>query len=91
MAPTRWQRCKAGRAAGGRPFKVRAPLLRLGKGEIVTFAENLGVDLGLTHTCYDPLEQADGSVLSCGRCDACLLRLAGFRDAGREDPIPYAR
>ncbi len=78
-------------AAGGRPFKVRAPLLHLGKAEIVTFAEDLGVDLGLTHTCYDPVEQPAGPPLSCGRCDACLLRLAGFRDAGREDPIPYAR
>jgi 7-cyano-7-deazaguanine synthase len=76
---------------GGVRYRVRAPLLQLRKAQIVLRAEELGVDLGLTHTCYDPQAEADGRVLACGRCDACALRLAGFRDAGRVDPIPYQR
>lgn len=74
---------------GGASFRVHAPLMELTKGGIVTRAKELGVDLGLTHTCYDPVER-DGQVLACGRCDACLLRLAGFREAGSTDPVPYA-
>lgn len=70
-------------------FEVRAPLLALSKAQIVLRAEALGVDLALTHTCYDPSVRPDGAVLACGRCDACLLRLKGFRDAGRRDPVPY--
>jgi 7-cyano-7-deazaguanine synthase len=73
---------------GGR-LRIHAPLLELTKREIVLRAEELGVDLGLTHTCYDPLDR-DGAVLACGRCDACLLRLRGFREAGRRDPLRYA-
>ena len=81
----------AGTEEGAR-FRVRAPLLELSKAEIVLRAEALGVDLGLTHTCYDPVEdpEACGAVLACGRCDACRLRLAGFRAAERTDPLPYA-
>jgi 7-cyano-7-deazaguanine synthase len=78
----------AGAERGAR-FMVHAPLLKLTKGEIVERAGKLGVDLGLTHTCYDPLER-DGKALACGRCDACVLRLKGFREAGIEDPILYA-
>ncbi len=70
-------------------YKVHAPLLELSKREIVLRAEALGVDLGLTHTCYDPLVRAS-EVLACGRCDACLLRLGGFAAAGRRDPLDYA-
>ncbi len=70
-------------------FKIHAPLLHESKREIVLHAEALGVDLGLTHTCYDPLLDASGTS-ACGRCDACLLRLKGFADAGRRDPIRYA-
>ena len=73
----------------GARFRVHAPLMELSKAEIVLRAEALGVDLGLTHTCYDPLERG-GEVLACGRCDACRLRLEGFRAAGRRDPIAYA-
>ena len=78
-------------AAGveGSRFRVHAPLLELTKSAIVRRAEELGVDLGLTHTCYDP-EELGGRVLACGRCDACVLRLKGFREAERTDPIPYA-
>jgi 7-cyano-7-deazaguanine synthase len=74
----------------GARFRVHAPLLALSKKEIVLRAEALDVDLALTHTCYDPLER-DGCSIACGRCDACTLRLAGFREAGRTDPLPYAR
>jgi 7-cyano-7-deazaguanine synthase len=78
----------AGAERGAR-FRVHAPLVRMTKAGIVQRAFELGVDLSLTHTCYDPLVQ-DGRAVACGRCDACLLRLKGFREVGREDPIEYA-
>ena len=77
----------------GATFRVRAPLLECSKAQIVLRAEALGVDLGLTHSCYDPLPalpESAGAPLACGRCDACRLRLAGFAAAGRADPIRYA-
>jgi len=77
----------AGTEHGAR-FRVHAPLLAMTKRDIVLRAAELGVDLGLTHSCYDPLER-DGLVLACGSCDACTLRLKGFREAGRADPIAY--
>lgn len=79
----------AGTEHGAR-FRVHAPLLELSKAQIVLRAEELGVDLGLTHTCYDPQAIEGGQALACGRCDACLLRLEGFRQAGRSDPLDYA-
>jgi 7-cyano-7-deazaguanine synthase len=79
----------AGTEDGAR-FRVHAPLLELSKGGIVRRARELGVDLALTHTCYDPLLQRDEPVRACGRCDACQLRLKGFAEAGETDPIPYA-
>ena len=66
-------------------LRIRAPLLRLRKHEIIALGRSLGVDYGLTTSCYDPA--ADGA--ACGRCDACRLRLAGFAAAGLEDPAPY--
>ena len=75
-------------AERGERFRVRAPLAELGKAAIVRRARELGVDLGLTHTCYDPVVR--GGVLACGRCDACRLRLKGFAEAGERDPIGYA-
>lgn len=78
----------AGTEAGAH-FRVHAPLLELSKAQIVLRAEELGVDLALTHTCYDPLSTPDAP-LACGRCDACHLRRAGFQAAGRVDPLPYA-
>ena len=77
-------------AERGERFVVRAPLLELDKRGIVLRAEELGVDLGLTHTCYAPARDGD-DVVACGRCDACRLRLRGFAAAGRVDPIRYAR
>jgi len=73
----------------GESFRVHAPLMELSKREVVERARELGVDLGLTHTCYDPVEQGQ-RVLACGHCDACLLRLKGFEAAGCTDPIAYA-
>jgi 7-cyano-7-deazaguanine synthase len=60
--------------------------LQMTKAEIVTLGYSLGLDFGLTWSCYDP--QAHGR--ACGRCDSCRLRLKGFREAGRSDPIAYA-
>ena len=70
----------------GRPLRVHAPLLQWSKAEIVSKGIGLGVDFSLTHSCYDPVP----SGLACGTCDACQLRLKGFREAGLADPIRYA-
>jgi 7-cyano-7-deazaguanine synthase len=67
----------------GRPFRIWAPLQHLTKGEIIRLGIRLGVDYGLTHTCYDPT--AEGR--PCGRCDSCRLRARGFAEAGVEDPL----
>lgn len=77
----------AGVEAGAK-FQIHAPLLELSKAQIVLRAEQLGVDLGLTHSCYDPIPE-DRGWLACGACDACHLRLKGFAEAGRRDPIAY--
>ncbi|HEX6645243.1 MAG TPA: 7-cyano-7-deazaguanine synthase QueC [Gemmatimonadales bacterium] len=69
----------------GERFVVHAPLLRLSKREIVELGTGLGVDFSLTRTCYAP----DPGGAACGRCDACILRLRGFADAGLRDPAPY--
>ncbi len=71
----------------GEMFRIRTPLLRLTKAEIIRRGVELGVDFTLTHSCYDPAP--DG--VACGACDSCQLRLAGFREAGIADPIRYAR
>jgi 7-cyano-7-deazaguanine synthase len=76
-------------AEHGARFAVHAPLLEMSKADIVRRGLALGVDFGLTHTCYDPVA-AKGGVLACGRCDACSLRLKGFREAGAADPLEYA-
>jgi 7-cyano-7-deazaguanine synthase len=75
---------KAG-VEGGR-FKVHAPLIRLSKAEIIRKGVALGVDYGMTVSCY----QADTQGLACGRCDSCRLRAAGFAAAGVADPTRYA-
>ena len=77
-------------AERGVRFRVHAPLLELSKADIVLRAEQLAVDLALTHTCYDPAILPSAAPLACGRCDACLLRLKGFAAASRTDPLPYA-
>ncbi len=72
----------------GEPFVIEAPLLRLSKKEIIERGTALGVDYSMTHTCYDPASLEEGG-LACGLCDACRLRLKGFAEAGRRDPLPY--
>jgi 7-cyano-7-deazaguanine synthase len=67
----------------GAELVVHAPLIRLTKAQIIQRGMALGVDYGLTHSCYDP--SPDGT--ACGACDACLLRRKGFREAGVEDPV----
>ena len=69
----------------GDRFRIHAPLLRLTKAEIIRLGTRLGVDYGLTHSCYDP----DPRGLACGRCDSCLLRKKGFAEAGVPDPTRY--
>jgi 7-cyano-7-deazaguanine synthase len=69
----------------GQPFTLHAPLLNLTKAGIIREGARLGVDYGLTHSCYDPAP--DGA--ACGRCDACLLRKKGFAEAGVPDPTRY--
>ena len=75
---------KAG--AQGRRISIEAPLLRMTKAEIILKGVSLGLDYSLTFSCYDPVPGG----LACGRCDACMLRLKGFREAGMEDPAAYA-
>ncbi|KPK17618.1 MAG: 7-cyano-7-deazaguanine synthase [Nitrospira bacterium SG8_3] len=75
---------KAG-AEGLTPIRIRAPLMRMTKAEIIRKGVKLGVDYGMTHSCYDP--SADGK--ACGYCDSCLLRKKGFREAGVVDPTDY--
>ena len=67
-------------------FKIHTPLIRMTKAEIIRKGHALGVDFGLTWSCYEPT--ADGR--ACGQCDSCALRLKGFREAGLTDPLPYA-
>jgi 7-cyano-7-deazaguanine synthase len=77
---------KAG-VEGKSRIKIHTPLLHMTKGEIIRAGARLGVDYGLTWSCYDP--QPGGG--ACGRCDSCQLRLKGFSEAGLADPIEYAR
>ena len=67
----------------GRPLRILAPLLHLSKADIIRRGLALGLDYGLTSSCYDPAP--DGS--PCGRCDSCRLRARGFAEAGAVDPL----
>ena len=69
----------------GRQLRVHAPLVHLTKAEIIGHGLALGVDYGLTRSCYDP----DDLGAACGECDSCQLRLAGFAAADAKDPAPY--
>ena len=70
----------------GEPFTIHAPLQDMSKADIAKEAQRLGLDAGLSHSCYDP--RPDGR--HCGRCDACRLRAKGFAEAGIADPTVYA-
>jgi 7-cyano-7-deazaguanine synthase len=76
---------KAGVEGDG--FRIHAPLLNMSKADIAREADRLGLDAGLSHSCYDPAP--DGG--ACGLCDACRLRSKGFEEAGLADPTRYAR
>jgi len=67
---------------------IHTPLIALKKSEIIKIGTELGFDYGITNSCYDP-ESETGR--PCGRCDACLLRLRGFEDAGMKDPLEYQK
>jgi 7-cyano-7-deazaguanine synthase len=69
---------------GGR-LRIHTPLISLSKAEIIRLGNRLGVEYGLTWSCYDPTPEG----AACGRCEACLLRRKGFREAGVEDPTRY--
>ena len=75
---------KAG-VEGNGGFRIHTPLIGMTKAEIIAAGVALGVDYGLTHSCYDPAP----SGLSCGQCDSCRLRLKGFAEAGFKDPLNY--
>ena len=75
---------KAG--VSGSSFRIHTPLIDLTKSEIVKVGMDLGVDYSLTSSCYDP--DQDGN--PCGLCDACYLRLKGFKEAGLIDPLSYS-
>jgi 7-cyano-7-deazaguanine synthase len=70
----------------GSPFRIRAPLQHMTKADIVREGTRLGLDLGLSWSCYDPTPDA----LHCGQCDSCRLRARGFVEAGIADPTRYA-
>ena len=70
----------------GEPFRIHAPLQHMTKADIVREGTRLGLDMGISWSCYDP---APGS-LHCGRCDSCRLRAKGFEEAGIADPTVYA-
>ncbi len=69
----------------GAGIRIHTPLIALSKAEIIRRGLDLGVDFALTSTCYDPTP--DGA--ACGHCEACLLRLRGFAEAGERDPVRY--
>ena len=71
----------------GTRFQIHTPLIKFSKAEIIRKAVEFGVDLSLTHSCYDPTPEG----LACGQCDSCFLRLKGFREAKIKDPIRYAK
>jgi 7-cyano-7-deazaguanine synthase len=70
----------------GQPVRIHTPLIHLTKDAIIARGLALGVDYGLTRSCYDP----DSAGAACGHCDSCRLRLAAFAKLGLEDPAPYA-
>jgi 7-cyano-7-deazaguanine synthase len=69
----------------GTRLRIQAPLMRIGKGDIVREGLRLGVDFAITVSCY----RADADGRACGHCDACRLRAQGFAEAGVDDPTRY--
>ncbi|MCP4087853.1 MAG: 7-cyano-7-deazaguanine synthase QueC [Actinomycetia bacterium] len=71
----------------GWKFNIHSPLQNLTKAEIIKVGHDLGIDYGITHSCYNP----DENGLACGKCDSCYLRHKGFEDANIEDPTKYQK
>lgn len=71
------------RGVEGDPIRIVTPIMEMSKSEIIRTGTSLGLDYGLTWSCYR------GGVKACGRCDSCRFRLKGFREAGLEDPLEY--
>lgn len=67
------------------PIKIHAPLIHMSKSQIIQTGISLGVDYGITHSCYDPSKRG----YACGQCDSCILRKQGFKKAGVADPTVY--
>lgn len=78
-------RVDSGAVEGQEQISIRAPLIDMTKKEIIQLGLKLGVDYGMTTSCYDPAPNGE----ACGHCDACQLRLRGFAEAGSADPAPY--
>jgi 7-cyano-7-deazaguanine synthase len=72
---------------GATLLRIHTPLIQLSKRDIIATGLGLGVDYGITRSCYDPSPTGE----ACGECDSCVLRLKGFRENGLEDPAPYQR
>jgi 7-cyano-7-deazaguanine synthase len=70
---------------GKQRLKIHTPLIKMTKAQIIKKGLELGVDYGLTHSCYDPAAAGE----ACGECDSCQLRLKGFQEAGISDPVRY--
>jgi 7-cyano-7-deazaguanine synthase len=70
---------------GQQRLKIHTPLIAMTKAEIIRAGMELGVDYGLTSSCYDPGAKGE----PCGRCDSCVLRQKGFRENGTTDPLKY--
>ena len=68
-------------------LKIRTPLMHMNKAEIIRKGVELGVDYGMTHSCYDPSPGGG----ACGQCDSCVFRKKGFREAGITDPVTLSR
>jgi len=77
---------RVGVEGGVNPVTIRTPLIDMSKKEIIELGLSLGVDYAMTTSCYDPGPAGE----ACGQCDACQLRLKGFADAGRSDPVAYS-
>ncbi len=75
---------KAG-VEGTEKLRIRTPIIDMTKAEIIRKGMELGVDYGITHSCYDPSTEGD----ACGKCDSCIFRIKGFKEAGVEDPTRY--